>query len=47
MSLLIPFIQHCTGDSSQYSKAIGEKSIRIGKEEVKLYLISDYMIFYI
>ena len=43
-SLMIP-IQHCTGSSTQYSKAKREtKGIQNGKEEVKPFLFSDDII---
>ena len=45
MSILMIPIQHCTGSSTQYSKAKREtKGIQNGKEEVKPFLFSDDII---
>ena len=46
MSTLVTSIQHCTGGSMQGNKARKEvKDIKIRKEEVKLSLFSDDMIY--
>ena len=45
MSILMIPIQHCTGSSTQYSKAKRDtKGIQNGKEEVKPFLFSDDII---